>query len=144
MPGFNPDGDLPFGFHRASLNELVDRLGKTTNRRMALATRFERVHELVPKTGKLSRFIVFGSFVTDKPEPNDVDIFVIMDDTFEVAELTGESRLVFDHERAQAHFGCSIFWIRQLAAIGGDDDAIAHWQLKRDGGRRGIVEITNE
>jgi len=30
----------------------------------------------------LARFAVFGSFVTDKAEPNDVDIVLIMEDAF--------------------------------------------------------------
>ena len=140
--GFNPDGDLPPGIHSASLAEAVDHFGKATNQRALLATRLERVHQLAQETGNLARFVVFGSFVTDKSKPNDVDIFIIMDDNFGVAKLAGESRLLFDHERAQAHFGCSVFWVRRLAALGGEEAAIVHWQIKRNGGRRGIVEIT--
>lgn len=33
-------------------------------------------------SGNLARFIVFGSFVTAKPAPNDVDIFLLMEDSF--------------------------------------------------------------
>jgi len=33
-------------------------------------------------SGHLARFIVFGSFVTAKPAPNDVDIFLLMEDSF--------------------------------------------------------------
>jgi len=31
--------------------------------------------------------------------------------------------------------------ILRLAALGGKEAAIEHWQIKRDGGRRGIVEV---
>jgi len=34
-------------------------------------------------TGHLARFVVFGSFVTDKAAANDVDVFLIMDDAFD-------------------------------------------------------------
>ncbi len=87
---------------------------------------------------------MFGSFVTDKPEPNDVDVFLLMEDSFDVNSLVGEARLVFDHAAADAHFGASVFWTRRLAAFGGEQAAIEFWQTKRDGGLRGIVEIESE
>ena len=104
--------------------------------------RLVRVHELAGATGHMKRFVVFGSFVTTKPEPNDVDVFLIMHDAFDLSQVTGEARLIFDHAAAQAHFGASIFWLRGLAAFPEEEEAIASWQLKRDGIRRGIVEVT--
>lgn len=90
----------------------------------------------------MKRFVVFGSFVTAKPEPNDVDVILIMHDTFDLAQVTGEARLIFDHAAAQAHFGASVFWLRGPAALPDEEEAIASWQLKRDGTRRGIMEVT--
>ena len=88
--------------------------------------------------------MVFGSFVTAKLEPNDVDVFLLMEDTFDAGSLAGEARLLFDHAAAQAHLGASVFWLRRLAALGGEQQTIEHWQVKRDGGLRGIVEIIPE
>ena len=96
------------------------------------------------QTGHLARFVVFGSFVTEKHAPNDVDVFMIMDDNFDKGSLKGETRLLFDHGTAQDHFGCSVFWVRRMGAIGGEQAAIEDWQIKRDGTQRGIVEITRE
>jgi hypothetical protein len=95
-------------------------------------------------TGHLARFVVFGSFVTSKLTPNDVDVFLVMEDMFDFAHLTGETRLLFDHAAAQAYFGGSVFWVRRMAALGGEQAAIEHWQIARDGHRRGIVEILPE
>jgi hypothetical protein len=92
-------------------------------------------------TGYLARFVVFGSFVTDKPEPNDIDVLIVMDDAFDVDTLQGEAALLFDHAAADAHFGASVFWVRRLAAFGGEQAMVEYWQVKRGGGRRGIVEI---
>ena len=92
-------------------------------------------------TGHLARFVVFGSFVTDKSDPNDIDIFMIMDDAFQAGELERETKILFDHPSAQSYFGASVFWIRRLAALGGEAAAVEHWQLKRDGNLRGIVEV---
>jgi hypothetical protein len=88
--------------------------------------------------------VVFGSFVTAKREPADVDVFLLMEDTFDIRQLTTEARVLFDHAAAQAHFGASVFWLRRLAALGGEEPAIAGWQIKRDGTYRGIIEIVEE
>lgn len=100
------------------------------------------MHELAELTGHLSRFVIFGSFVTQKRRPNDVDVFMVMDDNFDIAQTLGETRLLFDHASAQTHFGASVFWLRRCAAFGGEQSAIEDWQIKRDGSRRGIVEVT--
>jgi hypothetical protein len=61
-----------------------------------------------------------------------------------LGEQTAESRILFDHPAAQAYFGASVFWLRRLAALGGEEETIAGWQIKRDGTRRGIIEIVKE
>jgi len=144
LPSFNKNVDLSVGIHRASLKETLKRFGTKTVKRKVLGLRLERIYRLVSETGQLARFIVFGSFVTSKPEPNDVDVFILMEDTFDVNQLTGEARLIFDHAAAQTHFGASIFWIRRLAALNGEQATIEYWQIKRDGKQRGIVEIISE
>lgn len=144
LPPFTGVGDLPPGVHRASLREVLDRFGTGSRQRMAVAERLERVYRLVRATGHLARFVVFGSFVTDKVEPHDVDVFLVMDDMFDAGMLLSETALVFDHAAADAHFGASVFWVRRLAAFGGEQAAVEYWQVKREGGHRGIVEITEE
>lgn len=54
------------------------------------------------------------------------------------------SRLLFEYGSAQDHFGCSVFWVRRMAAMGGEEAAMKDWQIKRDGTERGIVEITGD
>lgn len=66
--------------------------------------------------------------MTDKPEPNDVDVILLMEDSFDAAGLQGESVLLFDHAAADAHFGASVFWLRRLAALGGEQAMIESWQ----------------
>lgn len=95
-------------------------------------------------TGHLARFVVFGSFVTDKPDPNDVDVFLVMDDSFDGDSLQGESIVLFDHAAADAHFGASVFWVRRLATLGGEQAMVEYWQAKRGGEQRGIIEIVEE
>jgi predicted nucleotidyltransferase len=141
LPAITETGDLPQGVHRASLQEVLNQFGQATVQRRLVGMRLSRVHDLAEATRHVKRFIVFGSFVTEKPEPNDVDVFLLMDDAFDLDQVTGEARLVFDHPAAQAHFGASIFWLRRLAALPNEEEAVRSWQLKRDGTRRGIVEV---
>lgn len=144
LPEFNDNGDLPVGLHYATLDEVLERFGHSTTQRAVVALRLERIRKLAMATGCVRRFVVFGSFVTSKPQPNDVDIFIVMKDDFDFSQTQGETRLLFEHGTAQSHFGASVFWLRQLAAYNGEDAAIADWQIKRDGTERGIVEITVE
>lgn len=144
LPPFTESGDLPVGVHRASFSEIAERLGSQTPQRRRVLLRLERLLALARGTGHLSRMIVFGSFVTSKADPNDLDVFLLMDDTFDVSAVTGETRLVFDHSAADAHFGASVFWIRRLATLEGEQAAVEYWQVKRDGQRRGVIEIDLE
>jgi hypothetical protein len=145
LPDFNDRGDLPVGVHRASLAQVLNRFGRGSTRRQLLANRLSHIYDLASQTACLARFVVFGSFITEKPSPNDVDVFMIMDDNFDMQSLIGELRLLFEsHSVAQAHFGASVFWIRRMAAIGGEESAIEDWQIKRDGSERGIIEIVLE
>lgn len=144
LPPFGKEGDLPPGIYRSTLGETLRRFGKGSRQRFAVARRLERIYHVVVGTGQLARFVVFGSFVTAKAEPADVDVFLLMEDMFDIGQLTGEARVLFDHAAAQAHFGASVFWLRGLAALGGEEQAIAGWQIKRDGTYRGIIEIVEE
>ena len=141
LPEFTEAGDLPPGVHRASLDEVIARFGRSSVRRQLIADRLRRIFGITRATGHLGRFVVFGSFVTAHPSPNDVDVFLLMDDAFDAGALRGEAAILFDHAAAQAYFGASVFWLRRLAALGGEDAAVEHWQIKRDGTRRGIVQV---
>jgi len=144
LPPLTEDAELPQGVHPATLREVLERFGVGSTQRMTVALRLERIYRAAQASGHLARFVVFGSFVTDKSEPNDVDVFLLMEDTFDASKLEGETRLLFDHAAAQAAFGASVFWLRRLAAWEGEDTTIEYWQVKRGGDRRGIIEIIPE
>ena len=86
--------------HRATLAEALERFGHGSLQRRAAAQRLNRIYQLVASTGQLARFIIFGSFVTAKPEPNDVDIVVLMENTFDLDSVTGEAAVAFQHMEA--------------------------------------------
>ena len=141
LPEFTDEGDLPPGVHRATLADILERFGQGSAKRVAVADRLNRIYELGVSTGQMARFVIFGSFVTAKAEPNDVDIVILMEDTFDLAAVTDEAALVFQHMEADAYFGASVFWTKRSGAVGGEQAMIEYWQTRREGGRRGIVEI---
>ena len=145
LPAFDNRGDLPVGVHQAMLAEVIERFGHGTPQREFVTARLVHIYELARATGKLLRFIIFGSYVTTKPEPNDVDIVLVMTDNFEVAECNERTQSLFDHLGAQQVFGASVFSIRpSTALLVSVDEFIAYWQIKRDQSRHGIVEVISE
>jgi predicted nucleotidyltransferase len=93
----------------------------------------------------LLRFVIFGSYVTDKPEPNDIDILLVITDDFDVPTCDEQTQPLFDYLRAQEIFGASVFSIRPSTAFRVSvDEFITDWQIKRDQSRHGIVEVTLE
>lgn len=145
IPQFDEKGDLPVGVHQATLEEVTERFGNITPQRQLVTQRLKRIYKLARATGKLFRFVVFGSYVTAKPAPNDVDIILVMQDDFIREDYTKEFQPLFDHIRAQKELGASIFAIRpSLIFLETVDEFIAHWQTTREKSRRGIVEIITE
>jgi hypothetical protein len=63
-----------------------------------------------------------------------------MEDTFDIRQVAGEALIIFNYMAARNYLA-SIFWLRRTAALDGEESAIEHWQIKRDGKKRGIVEV---
>jgi hypothetical protein len=144
LPEFNSQGDLPEGLHKATLAEVVARFGSGAEARRQATAVLQRIHQLVAATGKLERFVVFGSYVTAKPDPRDVDVVLVMKDDFSLAACDEQTRVLFDHQRAEAEVGASIFWLCPSVLLRGSlEDFLLGWGTKRDLTRRGIVEVAS-
>lgn len=142
FPDFAESGDLPAGRHEASLDEVLARFGSGTPRRVAVSDRLRRIHAPATATGHLDRLVIFGSYVSDVEEPYDVDVILVMRGDFTSSSCPAQSLVLFDHARADEELGASIFWIRPDMLLGEPlDEFLTLWETKRDGSRRGIVEI---
>ena len=141
LPPFNERGDLPPGIYRVAWAEIDARFGTGPARRH-LAGTLRHLHALAMRTGRLERFLIFGSFVTDKEQPGDVDIVLVMAEAFRVEEAPRESQTLFSHAEADARFGASVFWVRRGLLLDGEMASfVDFWQTRRDGVKRGIVEV---
>ena len=96
---------------------------------------------LAATNGKLRRVFIWGSFVTAKAAPRDLDILLIMDEDFEVDGVAAPAQAVFDSVRSKLLFESDVFWAR--ASIG--HETLALWldtyQISRSFRKRGIVEL---
>ena len=143
LPEILPNGYLPPGIHQTTSDEIMRRFGTTTPRRQALAGRLFELLTLARATGKLRRAFLWGSFVTEKPFPGDLDVFLLMKAGFdrEFSTLPPEQHSLFDYGQARLLFEADVFWATE--AIG--EEELTSWlsvyQFSRDMVERGIVEV---
>jgi hypothetical protein len=81
IPLFNEDGLLPQGLHIATLAEIAERFGTDSELRRVQMESIRRAWDAASRAG-VERFVINGSFVTDVPEPNDVDCVLLIGPTF--------------------------------------------------------------
>ncbi len=142
LPPFAANGDLPPGIHLAGWSEIERRFGAGTGSRVNAYAKIRHLYELAERTGRLERFLVFGSFVSSAVDPRDVDIVLVMTADFRLEEAPRESRTLFSHPDAEARFGASVFWVRQgMLDEAQMQEFLETWQTKRDGTRRGLLEV---
>ena len=76
IPPFNDNGYLPPGVHRATLEEAQERFGHGSEQRETLSQSLEWLVLLCRAAG-IAKILLNGSFVTDRPEPNDLDCVLL-------------------------------------------------------------------
>jgi len=134
LPEFKKQGDLPEGIHKATLAEVLERFGQGSEEREQATAVLQRIYRLVTATGKLERFVIFGSYITAKLDPRDVDVVLVMKDDFSMDACDEQTRVLFDHQRAEGEIGASIFWLCP---------SVLGWGTRRDLTLRGIVEVAS-
>jgi hypothetical protein len=112
LPGFNSDGNLPEGIHLATEDEVFLRFATTSARRQWLGEQLRSLLALAKSTGQLSRVFLWGSFVTSKEVPNDVDVLLVMTADFAVEILPAQCYVLFDYVQARLRFQGDVFWTK--------------------------------
>jgi hypothetical protein len=141
LPELTSDGELPPGVHIADWQEFKSRFGGSSPRRLWLSGRLQTILELAAAGGRLRRVFVWGSFVTAKPAPRDLDILPIMSEDFEADRMSAPAQAVFDSTRAKLLFEADVFWAR--GSIGHEllDLWLDTYQTSRSFRKRDIVEL---
>ena len=141
LPEFDNNGNLPVGIHPASFDEIQVRFGTNSPRRKWLVERLLEIIVTAQATGKLRRMFLWGSFVTAKEEPNDLDVLLIMSADFESSEVSGEAELLFDYLKAKMRFTADVFWARASMPSEILQSWLETYQITKDFYERGIIEV---
>jgi hypothetical protein len=137
IPELREDGYLPDGVYLATEADVTFSFGSWTARRRRLILRLRRWLELARLTG-VRRFLVDGSFVTAKQEPNDIDAVVLLAEDFEEQVAVG----------SDAALEAMLLTRRPEEIFAAED--LRDWEewveffsrtRERDGRRKGLVEI---
>ena len=80
LPPFNQHGLLPEGIHGCTLEEAEARFGtfQSSDRRPQLWAKFKQFFIQAKASRIIEELLLDGSFVTAKPDPNDIDLVVVM------------------------------------------------------------------
>ena len=139
IPPFRADGYLPDGLYRASEAEILFRFGALTRRRRRLALRLRRWIELARQVGG-RRFLIDGSFVTAKDEPNDIDAVLLLSPDFQAQVEQGNPSALELEEMVLTRRPEELFAAE-------DETDWSEWveffsrTREPDGRRKGLVEV---
>ena len=80
IPALNENGLLPEGIHDCTLAEIGAQFGRfvVSERRLRLFAQLRELIEEEQRAGIALAVLVDGSFVTDKPEPGDIDLVIVL------------------------------------------------------------------
>ena len=92
VPEFNEDGNLAEGIHLTDEVEFLRHFAMDSPRRKWLGERLQEILSFAKSTGKLERMFVWGSFVSAKESPNDVDLLLIRSADFQLENVSEDCR----------------------------------------------------
>jgi hypothetical protein len=80
IPPLDDEGFLPPGIHDCTLEEVGERFGtlRGSERRGRLFARLQDYVRDLRRTGLAIALLIDGSFVTGRPDPNDIDLVLVL------------------------------------------------------------------
>lgn len=124
-----------------SLDEIRARFGAATPRRQFLLGRLQALVNHLRATSGVKHVYLFGSFVSGKASPNDVDLFIVMAAGFTTAHLAGRALEPFQHDLCKIHYHADMFWVTE--AIGDEriNDLLEVFSRNREKQQQPIIEV---
>jgi hypothetical protein len=141
IPDYTTDGLLPPGIHVASWLEFAERfvVFHRSGQRVRVGEQLRLLFEESTRSGIVKRFIVTGSFVTTKAEPNDFDCLLVLDAAILNATLPPFQYNIVSRKMARRMFkGDVVPVIEDSSEM---DEYLEFFQTTRNGERMGLVEI---
>jgi hypothetical protein len=132
IPLLDQHGLLPVGVHDCTLEEIKARFGsfQRSDRRPQL---FQKLAALIAemRSARFARYLlVDGSFSTAKPDPNDIDLVLVLPFAHDFADdLTPAQYNLVSKRRVQKRFGFDIVAVRENTIE--YDEAVAFFEQVR-------------
>ena len=143
IPELTQQGVLPAGIHRGTLDEIELRWGtfQRSDRRPQLLIILREFVQEVKRCRWIQRLLLTGSFVTEKNEPNDIDVLLVFEQGADFIALRPHEYNVLYQAGVQRRFGPVI----DLHVVEDSSEAMERWlrffQRDRNGEPVGIVEV---
>lgn len=142
LPELDADGLLPPGIHAVPFGEVRARFGVGSPARERQGELLGQIVAAAKAYPTIKRVLVWGSFASSKPEPNDLDYSIV------VSIDHDETRLSSEHNRFFVPFDARLFYGADKSYLvlpdyppdrhAGKLDFLCHDRFKRP---RGIIEI---
>jgi hypothetical protein len=141
IPEFTENGVLPAGIHAATLEQFEERFAifDQSDQRIRVFKKLKALIDEAWKSGIVQRICVAGSFVTDKPEPNDFDCLLVLD-----SNIVGQKLRPFQYNLVSRRMARRMFGGDVVPVLEGSQqlqEYLDFFQTTRNGERMGIVEI---
>ncbi len=148
IPELGANGELPLGAHVATMQEVENRFGNSSDRRKLLMAGLKSAVEQFEKA-EVKKIFVDGSFTTDKEAPNDIDgcwatsgvneaKLDLLDKnfwSFKTVEEFNKCRV-----KIKEKYGLDFFIAEHIEGIT-DKPFPEFFQTNKDGEEKGIIQI---
>lgn len=143
LPDLRPDGLLPPGLHAATLTEVGTRFGGISDRRQQLFSLLSEIVMAAAVYPSIKRVLVWGSFVTSKREPGDLDYSLIVAQNHIGFRIAEAHRRFLSPLEARQFYGVDRKYLI-IADYPLEDyvDQLDFLRWNREGDECGIVEIS--
>jgi predicted nucleotidyltransferase len=125
----------------ASLDDLRIRFGTSTPRRQFLFRQLEIVIDQLLITRSVKQIYLFGSFVSGKASPNDVDLLVVMNAGFSTTQLGGKVLELFQHDVCRIRYQADLFWVTEVVGNPRIEDLLEVFSRDREGRAQSVIEV---
>lgn len=148
IPDLEANGELPVGIHIATVQEVEDKFGKSSDRRKFLMAGLKSAIKQF-KQVDVKKVFVDGSFTTGKKEPNDIDgcwaASGVSEDKLNLLdENFWKFKTVEEFEKGRAEikkkYGLDFFIAEQVEGSI-NKPFLEFFQTNRDGEGKGIIQI---
>jgi predicted nucleotidyltransferase len=125
----------------ASLDDIRIRFGTSTPRRQFLFRQLEIIIDQLLVTRNVRQIYLFGSFVSGKASPNDVDLLVVMNAGFSTTQIGGKVLELFQHDVCRIRYHADLFWVTEAVGNARIEDLLEVFSRDREGRTQSVVEV---